>query len=540
MFQRKTQLETFWQEDFAVDDDDVNHLYNLFLEDGAPRTIEDLTLALIRGRCDREESSIQRELARGTVYQPRGSYSIGEQIVFPALNFAVGTVVDTREGHNPEYGDFKVVRLQLEGQKREREFAAELQEPHRLNLAPVAENNLLSAEELYSLYGSTVQQRLLAHLSAGEEFVHFGGEWLPQVALVEVHVGHRNIAEAVLDVNGQPMSPDALLQELDLSTDASLKTQLFSLNYVLSEDNRFDDAGYEGHVLWHLQRLVPPEVMYPPRRLLYTPQPYDRTGLIEDLLQLEREIDDECTALIAPPALIGDSVIVTLNYAHRRVGTLPLMVRTRPLFPEGSTQHTRITFIDRSTNKEIPGWIVHQYNYLYGLDEWYKAHEIPVGGYVKLERTGDPLVVGVDYLPRRMRREWVRVANVEDGRLVFEMRKVPIACEYDELMVVGEADEARVDELWVQTEEQDRSLFSVMCEVFPELAKLNPQGTVHAKTLYSAMNIIRRCPPGPIFAELVHQSCFQAVGGGYWIYDDSLRGEERQLSTMRQDYGQVD
>jgi hypothetical protein len=533
VFQRKTQSENFWEEDFAVDENDLNHLYNLFLEDEPPRTIQELTLALIQGRCYREEAAIQRELARGTVYQPQGSYSLDEQIVFPALDFAVGTVVGERDGHNPEYGDFKVIRVRLEGQDDEREFAAQLQQPHRLNLTPGAEDHLLSAEELYQRHGAAVQQKLLEHLSAGEDFAHFGDQWLPKVALVEVHVGHRNIAEAVLDVNEHPMSPDALLQELDLPTDANPDVLLFSLNYALSSDTRFDDVGYNGRVLWYLQRMEPLEVVYLPRRLLYHPQPYDRGGLIEDLLQLEREIDDEYTALIAPPALIGDTVIVTLNYPHRRVGTLPLIVHTRPFFPSGSIQHTRITFLDHSTGKELLGWVVHEHNYVYGLEEWYKAHEIPVGGRVKLERTGDPLVVGVDYQPRRMRREWVRVANVEDGRLVFEMRKMPISCEYDELMIVGEADPTRVDELWVQIEEEGKPIFDVMCDVFPEIAKLSPQGTVHAKTLYSAVNIVRRCPPGPIFAELARHSCFQSVGGGYWTYDESLRGVERNLSLMR-------
>lgn len=533
MFQRRTQSETFWKKEFAVDSDDLEHLYNLFLEHGSPRTIQELTVALIEGRCQREEATIRRELARGTVYQPQANYALGEQVVFPALDFAVGTVVGDREGHNPEYGDFRVIRVRLEGQEGEREFAAQLQQSHRLNLTPEAENHLWSAEVLYKHYGATVQQQLLDHLSAGTEFAHFGDQWLPHVALVEVHVGHRNIAEAVLDVNNRPMSSDELLREIDLSTDASLSAQLFSLNYTLSRDSRFDDVGYEGQVLWFLRRLEPPEVIYPPRRLLYTPHPYERGGLIEDLLQLEREIDDEYTALIAPPVLAEDTMVVALNYPHRRVGTLPLMVRTRLFFPRGSSQHTRITFVDRSTGKEIPGWVVHKCNYVYGLEEWYKAHDIPVGGYVRLERTRDPLVVGVDYIPRRMRREWVRVANVEDGRLVFEMRKVPISCEYDELMVVGEADEAAVDELWVQTEEEGKAIFDVMCDVFPEIAKLSPQGTVHAKTLYSAVNIVRRCPPGPIFAELARQSCFQSVGGGYWTYDESLRGEKRRLGVVR-------
>jgi len=58
--------------------------------------------------------------------------------------------------------------------------------------------------------------------------------------------------------------------------------------------------------------------------------------------------------------------------------------------------------------------------------------------------------------------------------------------------------------------------------IFPELAKLNPQGTVHAKTLYSAVNVVRRCPPGPIFNELSTHACFIPMGHGYWTYDPSI------------------
>ena len=48
----------------------------------------------------------------------------------------------------------------------------------------------------------------------------------------------------------------------------------------------------------------------------------------------------------------------------------------------------------------------------------------------------------------------------------------------------------------------------------PELTKLNPQGTVHAKSVYSAVNIIRRCPPGPIFYMLISNRRFRDAGGG--------------------------
>jgi hypothetical protein len=81
---------------------------------------------------------------------------------------------------------------------------------------------------------------------------------------------------------------------------------------------------------------------------------------------------------------------------------------------------------------------------------------------------------------------------------------------------VGEDQPVEIDSFWVTAEETEKPISKVIREVFPELAKLSPQGTVHAKTLYSAVNIVRRCPPGPIFAELCAQDCFSSVGGGYW------------------------
>jgi hypothetical protein len=50
---------------------------------------------------------------------------------------------------------------------------------------------------------------------------------------------------------------------------------------------------------------------------------------------------------------------------------------------------------------------------------------------------------------------------------------------------------------------------------------MNPQNTVHAKTLYSAINMLRRVPPGPLFAELVRYPAFQPVGDHYWRFESS-------------------
>jgi hypothetical protein len=66
---------------------------------------------------------------------------------------------------------------------------------------------------------------------------------------------------------------------------------------------------------------------------------------------------------------------------------------------------------------------------------------------------------------------------------------------------------------------------------------------VNAKTLYSAVNLTRRSGAVPIFAELTKHACFDPVGDGNWVYDESLRKvlytspEEmsRRTSSHRQD-----
>jgi hypothetical protein len=55
------------------------------------------------------------------------------------------------------------------------------------------------------------------------------------------------------------------------------------------------------------------------------------------------------------------------------------------------------------------------------------------------------------------------------------------------------------------------------------LAKLNPQSHVHASELYTAVNIIRRCPPGPILALLASRPWFIHVGDLHYRFDDSER-----------------
>jgi hypothetical protein len=521
MVVRETQTPTYWQE-FAVDDRDLDYLYGLFLEDERPRTSDDLVLALIRRRCEIEEALIRKELTRGTPYQPRKSYEVGEQVVFPVFGYALASVVGVRPGYNPKYGDFDVIQVRFEGEDEIREFASKLDYPHKLNREEgelLKPEGLASPVELYDQYGSDVRRKLLERLQLSSDFVSFRDEWFLKGLLADIHEGHLNIAEAMLDVKGMPLPAQELLQELDLPTEISPSAQVFSLNYALAQDERFDDVGNDEQSLWFLRRLEPPEILHLPLRLHYTPVPYDRTSLSEEMLRWEMEIDDEIAELAVPSMEEISSTTIVLNYPHRRVGTIPLTSKTDSLFPKGDAERMMVALIDGRTGKGMLGWVVRQHRYVYGLKEWYEKNDIPVGAYIKLERTDDPLAIVVDYLPRRKKREWIRVAIVERGKLTFTMQMKAIGCEYDDLMILGEDDPAEIDSLWRRTEEEGKLISELIQEIFPELAKLNPQGTVHVKTLYSAVNVQKRCPPGPILAELVNTPCFLAVGDGYWIYD---------------------
>ena len=521
MIQRATQTPEYWGSSFSITNEDLEHLLNLFFEDELPRTDDELALAVVRRHCQREEAAVSRELAKGTLYQPKHVYEVGQRLVFPALDYIVGNVVAVRDGQNPEVGPFQVIQVQFEGQP-ERAFAANFSCAHRLNeesagTMPQDGESLRSPEDLYHLYGANVHSQLVAALENRSDFVWLFGKWFPTGLLADVNVGHLNLAEAVLDMaGGGPLPTEVLLRDVGLPHEINKQLQEFSLNYALYKDERFDEVGPAGEVLWFLRRLEPPEVLYPPRRLMYEPVAYRRELLDDALLRIESELADEWSGLTAPDEL-PDEITFALTFPHRRVGTLPLTPTIATFFPSGRTRRIRFMFEDARSGQRWPGWVVREHRYVFGLDTWYEANDVPVGGWVQLLRSDEPGVVSVDLQSRRPKREWVRVATVKDGKLIFEMLKRQMTCEYDELMVAAVDNPASVDDVWVRLEEHRRPLADLIQDLFPQLARLSPQGTVHAKTLYSAVNILRRIPPGPMFAEMVPHPAFKAVGNGYWV-----------------------
>ena len=291
------------------------------------------------------------------------------------------------------------------------------------------------------------------------------------------------------------------------------------MDHALSQDERFDEVGPPGKVLWFLKRLEPEEVIVVPERLRYRPVEFDRNKLSPQLLLLERELDDEWSDL-DPPATVQPTIL-SLTYPHRWAGTLPLSSRVRPLFPIGKSSRQLITLVDEREDTDFQAWVVPQHRYIYGLSEWYEKYSIPVGGFITLKPGPEQGVVLIDFDHRRPQREWVRLANVVDNRIEFELERRSVGCGYDDLLIVGTDYVGAVDVLARRIEANNWTLSTLLVNIVPSLAKLNPQQSVHSKTIYSAVNMLWRLPPGPLFAELIGQPAFVPVGDHYWQYDRS-------------------
>ncbi len=526
MLQRQTQTAAFWRDQFEVSSSDLDFLYTQLLDAQSPKTLEELSLALIQEYMRRENSKIESELSKGTVYLPKTRYEVGQTLVFPALDFATGEVVEVRAGQNPEHGDFEVIKVRFSGGNA-REFAAGLQTAHRLNQVNgdslLHDEAMLSAGEVYTLYQSEIDESILYALEESErsdEFVQVSDRWLLADMLAEVHIGHLNIAEALIEVKGGPVTTTELLADVELDANVNPAMQQISLDHALAKDARFDRVQRDDQPAWFLTRMEPAEVVKTPLALRPASVRYNRALLSVELLQTEWELDDEwgeSTLSSELPSIVPNTSL-SLTYPHRRCGTLPLNGRTRSFFPASAGGKSTIKFMDGRWGASYTGWVVNEGRYVTGLGKWMEDHALPVGAIITLERTATPGEILVDFRTRRPKREWARVAtpDLDDLRLTFEMAKIQVACEYDEALIVADTDPIAIDTLRERLVTSGVELDAIVEQVVPELTKLNPAGTVHAKTVYSAVNIVRRCPPGPIFYLLISNRRFRDVGGGFF------------------------
>ncbi len=513
--------ENYW-DDFTVGSDDIEVIYNHLLETETPLTTAELAKVLVQERIGEELRKLEKQRSgSAAIYIPKEHYEVGQSLLFPALGWQKGEVVGKRPANNPLVPAFEVIRVRMED-GREREFASGL-EDHALN-QPIRFDEgdpLLQPENVLVTYGTLIISRLEEALSKSEEFVRIAGRWFPRALLVDVGIGNLNIAEAVLDMNGGgPLSTAEILTHLELPADND-KLVEFSLDYALQEDERFDEVGPAGKVMWFLRRLEPEAVLEKPEVLRYRPLEYNENALTEDMRKLEAELADELSPQASAEPV--DEVSLALIYPHWAAGTLPLSAAMASLFPTAyEAPRVRFTFIDGITGNEFPGWVVRPGKYVYGLGEWYNRYGLQPGSIVTVKRGEKPGTVIVSAKTHRPTRDWVRTVMVgSDGKPVFAMLRQSITAEFDEHMIVAVPDVKAVNEARKQIASQRMPFEELVVSTLRELAKLNPQGHVHAAELYSGINVLRRCPPGPIFALLATRPWFVPVGDLYYRLDES-------------------
>lgn len=514
--------EDYW-DDFILQDEDIEFLYNYLLEQETPLTPKELAAALVEERIRREKADLeQQRLASGTIYQPKGDYQAGQRLLFPAMSWQNGEVVSVREGRNPDLGEFQVIQVEF-GDGEKHEFATRLKthllnEPVKLTL----DDDSLDAQKVLKEYGEDLIERVELGLREKPDFVRIAGRWFPRALLVDVNAGHLNLAEAVLDMaGGGPLPTSELLEQIELHpSGVDPKLVDFSVDLALQEDPRFDEVGPAGKVLWFLQRLEPPQVLEPPLYLKYAGIEYDRSLLTKEMLNLERELDDELSPVQTKHQNL-DEVEIRLIFPHWRSGTLPLSARVRHLFPTAyETPRIRFILVDGETGEKIPAWVVREKRYVCGLAEWYKTRNLMPGSLIVVRRGREPGEVIIQARTRRSTREWIKTVLVgSDGGIVFALLKQVVSAAYDERLSIAVPDAEGLDAAWLQKD--SHSLERVVINMVKELAKLNPQSHVHASELYAAVNVIRRCPPGPLLALLASRPGFVHVGDLHYRLVDS-------------------
>ncbi len=524
MHKTATAIKDSWDQ-ISFGKAEIEYLQNYLFEIEEPLTTRQLLQVLIEHLLEeRRRRAHQKGNAQEKIYYPRERYRPGDILLFPMLNWAKGTVEQVRPGNNPAVGPFDVLHVRME-EGGERLFAAAL-EQHALNERsferPAAEKEL-TAEEILQRHGEALEKNLEQALLSDNSLVRIAGRWFPRALLIDIHRGQLNLAEAVLDVaGGEPLPTSALMKDIDLPPGVNPRLAEFSLNYALQEDERFDEVGPAGQVLWCLRRLEPPQVQQPPRFLEYTPIPFEASSLSAEMRVLEREVDDEWSDLDIP--VTGDGAAISLIFPHWRAGTLPISRRVQKFFPTAyESQRIRFTLVDARTGQKMPAWVVRPYRYVVGLAEWYKENGLIPGSIVYVRRGEKPDEVLIEARPRRVTRDWVRTLMIgRDGGIVFATLKQIVPVEFNERMVIAIPDASLLDGIWENGTYRRHSLDALILQMMRELVKINPQGHVHAQEVYAAVNLVRRCPPAPLMATMATHPKIIYVGDLYFRLDLSL------------------
>lgn len=503
---------------FEIEDEEIDDLQHFLLEYGEPLSTQRLAFALLENRFQRERDrllSIQQDCIP---YDPASQYQIGDYLLFTAEDNAIGEIIGDRPGKNDEQGDFQVLQLRFEN-GNVREYAANLTPAHPLNLhhnQSLFSNDVEDrAQALLSTQSHHILPALRQRLLATGKLALGADAWFPNDLLWEITAGQLQLMEAVLQLNaGGPLTPEELLEQSGEISEEYHPLLIFSLNVALKADDRFTEVGPAGYILWHLTSSLPKESRAPQSILRHSsssvaPHP----DLDSDMVDCIRDLDDEWSD--GDANAVTEAATITLTYPHRRAGTLPLNASLRGMFPNSRVNRCIwMKFVDGKDGKTYSGWIIPEGRFVLGLASFYRKYEIPIGGYLLIQRTDTPTHLNIDFISTNERSESIRLAVPSENRLSFSEQRRQIGVAYDDLMIFGVDDLNGLDQVVSATRKMPLS--HLVREIAGALSLLTPQGAIHFKTLYSAVNLLRRVPPLPLCNELIASKDLRTVGGNYW------------------------
>jgi hypothetical protein len=500
---------------------DLDFIYNFLLEKEKPMTTKQLARAIIEERVRLyKKELLKQEKSLGKVYRPQDDFKVGEEIVFPLLENQKAAVTAVREGRNPDISTFKVVTFRF-GDGVEAEYAGSLAE-HDLNTANYWEKEstvLLDSKAIISKYGRNILRNVQTLLSKTDELFTLADLWFSKSLMAEIIPGYLNLAEAMLEMEeGIPVPTSMILEAIDYPVDTNESLTEFSFNYAMFQDDRFDQVGSTGNVLWTLKLLEPEDVRKKPLTLKY----YGESEINEKINQIPLDhllIHDELdpAALEIPDSDI-DSFNICITYPHWKAGTLPLIGKIHSIFPTAiETDKVVFEFYDRDKEVTFPGWVLIKENYVSGLKKWYRERNVIPGSLIHLSRKEDTAIVEISLIPPHSSKDWVRTALFDPkGRMYFEVRQQSIASEYDDRMCIHVENSPQLDVVWDHYNKPDINFNRILETVFKDISSENPQGIVHFQEIYSAVNMMYRCPPRPLLQALFENNHYEFLDDLYF------------------------
>jgi hypothetical protein len=532
--------EGYWRERFQVTKDDIDSIRRLIEQENSPRNIDNLIYCLVLHRCglslkDDPLINLVAELPIDVdIYQPLNDYNLGQLIFFanPGINQKGRVVGKCPCSVAPKDFPKKLIEVHFEGQHRTRSFVCDLDHRDPLVKTVVVCEGLTSqgafAAAIQGRFGKFIKDKLVLALKCDPRFTYFGDEWfLAQLTSQEVEElvekAGEQLARACTPLEAADILDAVLAQEVPKTS-----TTVFEVNRAIEQTGKFRKVGKRDKARWVPDTAIWPPPPGKPKQMRIPPVRSEiqmgTRQLPRDLQQMLDTIEDELQEPVEAYRRISQ-VEFAITASHRLYGTLPLTRRTRGIFPPGDAD-APVTFIDARSDEHIPGGFSPQDRYAWGLAEWYDNYGIPAGGKIRLERTDVEGEIKIDYVlaDKGVETCWFRKVSYDQStdKLSAVTIKRTYWCEVDkDLLMHG----VIFEDPHAMQKEATKSIFDLMCQVFPVLAE---QGeSVHCKTLFNCVNLVRRCSPYTVFAELSSRPCFRCDPSrtGRWFFDAQVASQ---------------